>query len=144
MSEENVELAREWFERLNAIGRTEPGEVDPEQISPELWALLDPDCEFHERPELPDARVYRGPEEAKKFFRKTWELFAEIRWEPKEFIDLGDVLVVVSRVVGVGRGSDVPVEMNEAAVIWFRDGLIVRIAGFPTKKEALAAVEARR
>jgi ketosteroid isomerase-like protein len=51
-------------------------------------------------------------------------------------------VIVVARVIGIGRGSEIPVEMDECDVWWFRDGRIVRIDGFGTKEEALAAVDA--
>jgi ketosteroid isomerase-like protein len=92
---------------------------------------------LQERQELPDARVYRGPEEAKEFFRKTQQVFAEARWEPQEFIDLGHAVVVVAKVVAVGRGSDVRTEMDETDIFWFRDGMITRLKGYATKGEAL-------
>jgi ketosteroid isomerase-like protein len=139
VSEENIELLREWYDRLNAVGRIETGEMDPAKVFPGIWDRVAADAEFHERPEMPDARVYRGREEAMQFFRKTWEIFAEMRWEPQEFIDCGEAVVVVTRVIGVGRGSEVPVEMDETDVIWFRDGMIIRVAGFPTRDEGLAA-----
>jgi ketosteroid isomerase-like protein len=139
MSEENVELLRRAYERFNTIGRVDPEEVDLQQVVPDLWARLAPDLELHERPETPDRRVYRGREESKAFWRKTWEIFAEVRWEPRELIDTGDVVIVVTRVVGIGRSSNVPVEMDESDLWWFRDGQIVRIEAFGTKKEALAA-----
>jgi ketosteroid isomerase-like protein len=139
VGEANVELMRRWYERLNVLGRIEPDEVDPAQILPELWARIDAAAEFLDRPEVPDARVYRGPEQAKQFFRKTWEIFAEIRWEPLEFIDKGHAVVVVTRVVGVGRGSEVPVEMDETDVVWFEGDAIVRVEGFPTREAGLEA-----
>jgi ketosteroid isomerase-like protein len=139
VGEANVELMRQWYERLNALGRIEPDEVDPAQILPELWARIDAAAKFLDRPEVPDARVYRGPEQAKQFFRKTWEIFAEIRWEPLEFIDKGHAVVVVTRVVGVGRGSEVPVEMDETDVVWFEGDAIVRVEGFPTREAGLEA-----
>jgi ketosteroid isomerase-like protein len=139
MSEENVELLRRAYERFNTIGRVDPEEVDLQQLVPELWDRLAPDLELHERPEMPDRRVYRGREESKEFWRKTWEIFAELRWEPRELIDTGDVVIVVARVVGIGRGSDVRAEMDESDLWWFRDGQIVRIEAFGTKQEALAA-----
>jgi ketosteroid isomerase-like protein len=139
VGEANVELMRRWYERLNALGRIEPDEIDPAQILPELWARIDAAAEFFDRPEVPDARVYRGPEQAKQFFRKTWEIFAEIRWEPLEFIDKGHAVVVVTRVVGVGRGSEVPVEMDETDVVWFEGDAIVRVEGFPTREAGLEA-----
>jgi len=133
-----VALVRQNYEVINALGRTD-GFVDPEEVAPEVWKRVAPDIELHERSDLPDAKVYRGRAETKEFWRKTQELFAEFRWEPLEFIDLGDVIVVETRLVGVGRGSDVPIEAEETDVFWFRDGDLVRLAGFPTRDEGLEA-----
>jgi ketosteroid isomerase-like protein len=144
VSEENVELLRRAYERINGVGRVEPDEIDMAALVPEIWSRLDPEVELHERPELVDRRVYRGIEESKSFWRKTWEIFAEVHWVPEEFIVRGDAVIVVARVVATGRGSETPVEMDESDVWWFREGRIVRIAGFGTKAEALAAVDASR
>ena len=138
MSQETVELVRRSLELYNALGVTSDEFVDPEEVAPDVWSRLAPDVELHERAELPDAKVYRGRAEAKEFWRKTQELFSEIRWEPHEFSDLGHAVLVQSTVVAVGRGSDVRVEMD-TDVFWFREGLIVRIQGYATKPEALAA-----
>jgi ketosteroid isomerase-like protein len=139
VSEENVELARRWLERLNAVGRTDPGDFDPEQAFGELWQRIDADVVLQGRPDVPDATDYRGREGFAEFLRMIAEVFAEIRWEPQEFIDRGDAVIVVAKVVAVGRGSDVPVEMDETDVVWFRDGSVIRVAGFPTREEGLAA-----
>ena len=136
---DHIALVRRNYDLINAIGRTDEF-VDPEQFAPDLWERVSPDVELHERPDLPDAKVYRGKDETKDFWRKTQELFAEIHWEPREFTDLGDVVVVDVKVVAVGRGSDVPIEAEETDVFWFRDGALVRLAGFPTRDEALDAV----
>jgi ketosteroid isomerase-like protein len=138
MSDDYVALVRQNYEFINTIGRTD-GFVDPQTVAPELWKRVAPDIELHERSDLPDAKVYRGRDETKEFFRKTQELFAEFHWEPLEFIDLGDVIVVVTRLVGVGRGSDVPIEAEETDVFWFREGALVRLAGSPTRDEGLDA-----
>ena len=139
MSQENVEIVRRNYEVVNSIDRTGPEFIDPEEVAPDLWARLAPEFEFHERSELPDAKVYRGREEAKEFWRKTQEVFAKLRWEPLEFIDLGHAVVVVTRVAATGRGSEVSTEMDETDVFWFRDGQIVRLQGFATKEQALEA-----
>jgi hypothetical protein len=89
MSQENVQIVRRGYEANNLIGRTGHEFLDPEEVAPDFWARLAPDFELHDRQELPDRKIYRGPDEAKEFFRKTQEVFAEIRWEPQEFIDLG-------------------------------------------------------
>jgi ketosteroid isomerase-like protein len=139
MSQENVELVRRTYEVINAIGRTDSQFVDPEELAPDLWARLDPDFELHDRPDIPDARVYRGREASKEFWQKIQQLFSELRWEPREFIDLDHAVVVETRVMVVGRGSDVRIDADETDVFWFRDGLIVRLQGFPTRDEALQA-----
>ena len=144
MAERDVELLRRIYELINAIGRTGDEFVDPESIAPDLWARLAPDFEFHERPDLPDAKVYRSREESKDFWRKTQELFAEVRWEPREFIDLGEIVVVVASVIVVGRESDARYETDETDVFWFRDGQLSKLQAFPSKGEALAAAGAGR
>ena len=126
MSQENVEIVRQSYEIAKSIGRTGADFVDPEEVAPAFWARLDPDVELHERSELPDGRSIGG-RTAKEFWRKTQQVFAEIRWEPLEFMDLGDAVVVETRVVALGRGSEVPIEMDETDVFWFRDGMIVRL-----------------
>jgi hypothetical protein len=50
-------------------------------------------------------------------------------------------VVVETRIVGVGRGSDLRIEADETDVFWFRDGKITVFTGFPTKEEALEAAE---
>ena len=89
MSQENVEIVRRAYEVNNSLGTTGSEFVDPEKVAPDFWVQLAPDVELRERTELPDAKAYRGRDEVKEFWRKTQEVFAEVRWEPQEFIDLG-------------------------------------------------------
>lgn len=139
MSDENVDLVRRMYEVINGVGRTSDTFVDPETLDPELWARLDPAFELHERPDLPDHKIYRGRDESKAFWRKTQEVFSEVRWEPKQFLDLGHAVLVETRIVATGRGSDVAIEVDETDVVWFRDGRIVRLQAFPTREEAISA-----
>jgi ketosteroid isomerase-like protein len=142
VSEENVALVRRNYEVINSIGRSGDEFVDPEAFAPDLWARLAPNFELHGREDIVDQQTYRGREASKDFWRMLQEVWAEIRWEPLEFTDLGEAVVVEARIVGVGRGSDLPIEADETDVFWFRDGQIVRLQGFPTKEEALEAVRA--
>ena len=112
MSQENVEIVRRAYEVNNSLGTTGPEFVDPEEVAPDFWVQLAPDVELRERTELPDAKAYRGRDEVKEFWRKTQEVFAEVRWEPQEFIDLGHGAVVVTKVVATGRGSDVRLSLS--------------------------------
>jgi ketosteroid isomerase-like protein len=142
VSEENLALVRRNYEAINALGRTGDEFVDPEELAPDLWASLAPDFELHGRPDVPDQTTYRGREASKEFWRMLQQTFAELRWEPREFTDLGHAVVVETRIVAQGRGSEVRIEADETDVFWFRDGKIVRLQGFPTKEEALAAARA--
>jgi hypothetical protein len=63
VSRDNVELVRRQYELINSLGRTE-GFVDPEELAPDLWERFDPELELHERPDLPDRKVYRGRDTA--------------------------------------------------------------------------------
>lgn len=67
------------------------------------------------------------------------EVWAEVRWDPIEFTDLGHSVVVEVELTARGRGSDLRIEADETDVFWFRDGRMVRLQGFPTKAEALEA-----
>ena len=140
MAEEKVALVRRNYEVINSIGRTSEEFVDPEEVAPDLWASLTPDFELHGRPDVPDQETYRGREASKGFWRMLQEVWAEIRWEPLEFTELGDTVVVETRITAVGRGSDLRIEADETDVFWFRDGKIARVQGFATKEEALEAV----
>jgi ketosteroid isomerase-like protein len=144
VSGENLELIRRNLELVNEVVRADGTIVDPEHVAPEVWARLAPDFELHERSDLPDGEIYCGREESKAFWRKIQELFSRVRWEPLEYIDLGHAVVVETRLTGVGRGSDVPVEADEVVVFWFRDGLITKLKGFPTREDALAAAKEER
>ncbi|HEY6672344.1 MAG TPA: hypothetical protein VIZ91_07570, partial [Solirubrobacterales bacterium] len=56
-------------------------------------------------------------------------------------IDLGHAVVVETKIVARGRGSDLRIEADETDVFWFREGAIVRVQGFATKAEALDAAQ---
>jgi ketosteroid isomerase-like protein len=142
VSEENVTLVRRNYDVINSIDLSGDGFVDPEEVAPDLWANLAPDFELHGRPDVPDTTIYRGREASKEFWRMLQEVWSELRWEPREIIDLGDAVVVETRITAIGRGSDVRIEADETDVFWFREGQLVRVQAFPTKAEALEAAQA--
>ncbi len=141
MSEENVALVRRNYEVINSIDRSGDEFVDPEEAAPDLWASLAPGFELHGRTDVPDPTTYRGRESTKEFWRMLQEVWAELRWEPREIVDLGHAVVVETKIVALGRGSDLRIEADETDVFWFRAGMIVRLQGFPTKAEALEAAQ---
>jgi ketosteroid isomerase-like protein len=124
----NVELLQTIFARFN-----ETGEID--------FSLADPEIELHSRPDVPDATVWRGADGVRGFFARTAESFDPVRWEPREFIEHGRHVLVRARVVGYGATSGAPIEVDEAQLWTFRDGLLIRIQGFATMEEAYAIAD---
>jgi ketosteroid isomerase-like protein len=70
-------------------------------------------------------------------FAKYWE---EIRFVPNEFIDAGDRVVVVARLIGRGKKSGVEVSREWAYVWTVQVGKALRMEGYATRDEALEAV----
>ncbi len=103
--------------------------------------FLDPDVEYHTRVDLPDSSTYRGHDGVAKLSSEWSESFDDLRFDPEEFIDAGDdVVIAVLRLSGRIRGSGEEVKMPETHVWTMRDGKGVECREYPTKAEALKAV----
>ena len=66
--------------------------------------------------------------------RENWESF---RYLPDEFRDLPDLVVVLGRLEGRGRGSGVPVDSPVGSVWDFRGDKISRLRAYLDHDEAL-------
>jgi ketosteroid isomerase-like protein len=126
MPEANVEIVRRGFEHFIATG--EP-----------LWETLDEDIAIrdHDIPDSDDYQGYAGLAQWREDWSAAWD---DWRWEPEEFIDVGDRVVAVLRVHAKGRGSGVDVERVDGAVWTLRNGKAVRLDYYGSKAEALKAV----
>jgi ketosteroid isomerase-like protein len=128
MSQENVEIVRASYRALNA------GDMVG------ALAAVDSGIEVFDH-DIPDAiHSYRGIDGVMRW-QADWEAsWASWRWEPEEFIDVGDRVVAVLRVYAKGRGSGVDVERLDGAVWTLRDGKAIRLDYYGSKAEALDAV----
>ena len=63
----------------------------------------------------------------------------EIRFEPLEYIDAGESVVVDARLVGQGKKSGVAVERTWSYVWTLRSGRVIRMEGYADRAEALKA-----
>ncbi len=104
-----------------------------------LVAACAEEIEFH----LPTAQLtrvglpYRGHEGIRTYVRDALRVWSELRLEPREYHETGDIVVALGRVYawGAGRVVDTP-----AAWVWrMRDGLAVRVDVFENTADALAA-----
>jgi len=136
MSEENVEIVQKAFEAATE------GEAAP--FSPEaILEFLGSDVEWHSRGDLPDSEVYRGHAGVRRLFARFDEVLEDIWFEiAGELMHAGDRVVVPLRWGGRGKGSGVDfVEEQEAWVLFFEGGKIVRIVEYATREQALEAAQ---
>ena len=130
MSQANVELVREIYERFRAGDREG------------ALALHDPEIEVHDRPEVPDPQVYRGHEGVIRAVAASRATFERLDIVPEEFVEKGDRVVVVFRFLGTGRESGVPIDQRLCHAWTIRDGKAVRMEVHSSRDEALRSAGA--
>ncbi len=133
MSQENVEIVRK------AIGAFNQGELD----SAGAADSCDPDIEFREDPDFPDAGVHRGVQAIEARIRSFGDSFEGLRYEIEQIIGAGDRVVVCNRQHALGKASGAEVEMRNVWVFEFRDHKIARITPYWTRSQALEAMGLR-
>ena len=84
--------------------------------------------------------TYEGFDGFVRFAEQVGEAWAEFRMEPEEVFERGDVVVVLVRAVGKGRGSGVEVDDAVAMVAEVRDGLIAMMKVEPDREAALRLI----
>jgi ketosteroid isomerase-like protein len=95
-------------------------------------------------PDLPGHATYQGRAGVRERERRFREIWGDLAWEPVEFINAGDdVVVAVVAMHGHGRGSDIPMDVLAAFVYEVRDDKIVRDRPFRSRSQALEAAGLR-
>jgi ketosteroid isomerase-like protein len=127
MSLENLEVVRRHQDAFNRGDMTT------------MLALTDPNIEWWDRADDPDAGVHRGHDAVTKHLADFDDL-AELRVEPEEFIEAGDLVLVPARFSGRGRGSGVLFEEHQVNVYRVHDGKVTELREYREMTEALKAV----
>jgi ketosteroid isomerase-like protein len=125
MSRENVEIIRAIYDDWLR------GEMATDKFDPEIAMV--------ESKTIPGAPSAYGIDAVLRYmesFRKYW---SEIRFEPLEYIDAGDRVVVLARLVGRGKSSGAEVERTWAYVWTLRDEKALRMDAYADRAEALEA-----
>ena len=126
MSQENVEIVRaiydEWLR----------GGLALDMFDPEM-AMLEADT-------LPGAASAYGIEAVRGYMESFKNYWDEIRFEPQEYIEAGDQVVVIARLVGRGKTSGVEVTRTWGYVWTLRGERALRMQGYADRDEALKAV----
>ena len=123
---------------LRSVDAVNRGDVDA------FVDCLHPDVEWEENGDVPGARViYRGREEVRAWFaevmKEPWERF-DIQVEEISEADGGGILGG-QRIVALGRGSGVEIDMRFWTASWFADGKVLKRQVFWTRDEAVAALD---
>jgi ketosteroid isomerase-like protein len=126
MSQENVEIARAAVDAFN-------------RRDFKAWeALSHPDVEIDWSASRGlEARVYRGREDATRFFR-TFETFESVVFGPERFIDAGDSVVIPNTSRFTGRDG-IEAIARSALVYEVRGGRVARVCLYQDTAEALEA-----
>jgi ketosteroid isomerase-like protein len=137
MSEENVEIVREYFDAINAFMRGE--------LSSEAFAeLLDPEVEVHGVD--PGRGLFDLPQHVRGVPEKMWiweqfrSAWTDLVMESDEIIGAPDerVFTVVHQ-SGRGQESGIPIEFHVFLVFTIRDGKVWKEELFRHRAEALEA-----
>ena len=127
MSLQNVEIVRSALEAWNN------GDAET------ALACADPNIEVREDPTLPDAEVFHGADGLLASVAKGREVLGEVRYEPEEFIDLGERVLIVLRLTGRGTQSGVPVDQRISQLWTLCEGRVVCLESFFLRAHALEA-----
>ena len=98
------------------------------------------DAEWHVAREDPDSAVHRGVAAITKHHERWIDSYPDLKLERLEAKANGDQVFAWVRVVGRGAGSGLPIDMDLAHVVTFRDGKIARVDVYYDRSEALGAV----
>jgi ketosteroid isomerase-like protein len=108
-----------------------------------MLPLLAPDFELTTPPALatePD--TYRGQQGLRRYFESFYEAMDEISFQPQEFREVGDWVVIPFRMTARGRATGLEGSIDGVMAWKMRDGLAVRCLVFGELDEALAAISA--
>ena len=138
MSAENVEVVRLLYQALgDATQRRELSDFAAE--------LLDPEVEWRGTiGGLAEGAVARGRDGVARFVYEDSQEWDEVVFEPTEFIDAGDRVVVLQHERRRGSHSGLEIEADTAAVIWLRAGRVHVLQGYMDQAAALEAAGVRR
>jgi ketosteroid isomerase-like protein len=123
-----VELARRIFAALNRGDREKAiGFAHPEVVLDATRNVFNP-------------KTYVGKDGLRQWLADTDDVWEGMHTEQNEFIDAGDRVVVIGRLVGIGKGSGVEVGSPNGTILTIRGGLLIRSeTGYTNRREALEA-----
>ena len=83
--------------------------------------------------------TYRGPDGVRRWWDEFYEAMEEVRLEPHEFHEVGDLVVVSFTIHARGRSTGLETEQKAVQIWHLRNGKAIRLELFGELEEALAA-----
>jgi ketosteroid isomerase-like protein len=140
---QNVELVRRAYDVGPVVLPLSAGE-ERALIERGFRDYYDERLEIRMPSEYPEGeQVLTGRAGLARLFAMLRDTWTEFRFEPERFIDCGDRVVVLVRVVAKGGASGVATGSRTAHVWAVRDGRLTAIEIYLDRAEALAAVGLR-
>ena len=127
MPTDNVEIAKRAIDAFNRR------DVDA------FAALTTADFEWSPSMVAVDGEIFRGRDGVGRYFESLIDAWEEFQVLPNRFRDSDDVVVMLGRLAGYGRGSGVRIESPLGMLFGFRDRTISQIRGYLDHSEALHA-----
>ena len=100
------------------------------------WDMVDERVEVHDH-DTPDQGAYLGRGGVERWLQEWSEAWSDWEFEPEEFIDAGNAVIVVIRMHAKGAGSGVELDRQDAIVYRFSEDKILRTDYYNSKQEAL-------
>ncbi len=100
--------------------------------------LLDPDIEWHEPGDSPEAGTHQGRDSFERFLRSWIDSFDGFQVEPEQVVERGEKLIAVVHQSGRGRASGIRVDAQLAHVWTVESGRAVRWESVADPEDALA------
>lgn len=122
MSQENVEVVRAIYDAW----------ADNRSAAP----FIDKELEYVNPPNAVEPGTKRG----RHYLRKVSEVFPDVRFEIERYIDAGDDVVVIAKMLGRGSSSGVETETRQGYIWTVAGDKAVRLRWFNDPAEALQAV----
>jgi ketosteroid isomerase-like protein len=127
MSQENVEAVRAIYE---CWGRGDFRATADKVAADFEWKQVHGVVE-------PGSHVGAG---ANRALRRIFEVYDDFRVEAEEYIDAGDMIVVVARAHGTARGSGLQMDQRSVHAWTVREGKPIGMEQYLSREEALKAV----
>jgi ketosteroid isomerase-like protein len=123
--ESRLDLVRELFERFNGGDR----DAVIELLSEDFVAEVPPSLSAE-----PD--VYEGRAGALRYLEAFDGLLEDVRFEPLEFHEDGEQVIVELVLAGRGVASGIEVAQRAVVIVWVEEGKVRRMQAFPDLEAA--------